>query len=247
MRAIILAAGRGSRLLPLTENLPKCLLAVGDTTVLSLQLDTLEAAGVDEAIVITGFMAGSVEAEIADRAGAMRVQTLFNPFYQVADNLASCWMARAFMDGDFLLINGDTLIEPALAKKVVQSPQNNIQVTIDKKPEYDSDDMKVTLDGSALTAIGKTLSADETHGESIGFLRFMGDGPKLFRDKLHQMMRTGDGVQAWFLSAIDALAKSDTMVATYSIEGMTWAELDTMEDYAAIKAIFGNANEGAKN
>jgi len=238
MRAIILAAGRGSRLLPLTESLPKCLLAVGDTTVLSLQLDTLEAAGVDEAIVITGFMAGRVEAEVAGRTGTMRVQTLFNPFYQVADNLASCWMARAFMDDDFLLINGDTLIEPALAKKVVQSPQNNIQVTIDKKPEYDSDDMKVSLDGTALTAIGKTLSANETNGESIGFLRFMGDGPKLFRDKLHQMMRTGDGVGAWFLSAIDALAKTDTVVATYSIEGMTWAELDTMEDYSAIKEIF---------
>lgn len=246
MRAIILAAGRGSRLLPLTENLPKCLLQVGDTTVLSLQLDTLEAAGVDEAIVITGFMAGSVEAEIEGRAGSMRVQTLFNPFYQVADNLASCWMARAFMDDDFLLINGDTLIEPALAKKVVESPKTNIQVTIDKKPEYDSDDMKVSLDGTALTAIGKTLSADETHGESIGFLRFMGDGPKLFRDKLHQMMRTGDGVKAWFLSAIDALAKTDTEVTTYSIEGMTWAELDTMEDYAAIKAIFGNAKNGAE-
>ena len=241
MRAIILAAGRGSRLLPLTENLPKCLLAVGDTTVLSLQLDTLEAAGVDEAIVITGFMAGLVEAEIKDRTGPMQVQTLFNPFYQVADNLASCWMARGFMDDDFLLINGDTLIEPALAKKVVQSPHNNIQVTIDKKPEYDSDDMKVSLDGSALTAIGKTLSADETNGESIGFLRFMGDGPKLFRDKLHQMMRTGDGVAAWFLSAIDALAKTDTVIDTYSIEGMTWAELDTMEDYSAIKAIFGSS------
>ena len=241
MRAIILPAGRGSRLLPLPENLPKCLLAVGDTTVLSLQLDTLESAGVDEAIVITGFMAGSVEAEIAGRTGAMRVQTLFNPFYQVADNLASCWMARTFMDDDFLLINGDTLIEPALAKKVVQSPQNNIQVTNDKKPEYDTDDMKVSLDGTALTAIGKTLSADETNGESIGFLRFMGDGPKLFRDKLHQMMRTGDGVGAWFLSAIDALAKTDTVVATYSIEGMTWAELDTMEDYSAIKAIFGSS------
>lgn len=239
MRAIILAAGRGSRLLPLTENLPKCLLAVGGTTVLSLQLDTLEAAGVDEAIVITGFMAGSVEAEVADRTGPMRVQTLFNPFYQVADNLASCWMARAFMEDDFVLINGDTLIEPALAKKVVQSPKNSIQVTIDKKPEYDSDDMKVSLDGTELTAIGKTLSADETNGESIGFLRFMGDGPKLFRDKLHQMMRTGDGVGAWFLSAIDALAKTDTVIATYSIEGMIWAELDTMEDYSAIKELFG--------
>ena len=94
MKAIILAAGRGSRLLPLTETLPKCLLAVGETTVLSLQLDTLERAGVDEAIVITGFMAARVEDEVADRSGPMAVQTLYNPFYQVADNLASCWMAR---------------------------------------------------------------------------------------------------------------------------------------------------------
>ncbi|MEM6626821.1 MAG: phosphocholine cytidylyltransferase family protein [Pseudomonadota bacterium] len=240
MKAIILAAGRGSRLLPLTENLPKCLLPIGDTTVLSLQLETLERAGVDEAIVITGFMAASVEAELAGRSGPMRVQTLFNPFFQVADNLASCWMARDFMDADFLLINGDTLIEPALATRVIQSPANDIQVTIDKKPEYDSDDMKVSMSGAALTAIGKTLSADETHGESIGFLRFMQNGPRLFREKLQQMMRTGDGVQAWFLSAIDALAKTDTLIATYSIEGMTWAELDTMEDYSAIKTIFGD-------
>lgn len=239
MKAIILAAGRGSRLLPLTETLPKCLLPVAGTTVLSLQLDTLEKAGVSEAVIITGFMAGSVEAEIAGRTGPMRVQTLFNPFYQVADNLASCWMARDFMDGDFLLINGDTLFEQSLAESVIQSPANNIQVTIDKKAAYDSDDMKVTLNGTELTAIGKTLEAHETHGESIGFLRFMLEGPELFRAKLYQMMRTGDGVKAWFLSAIDALAKTGTDVATHSIEGRTWAELDTMEDYDAIKALFG--------
>ena len=245
MRAIILAAGRGSRLLPLTENIPKCLLPVGDSSVLSLQLDTLEQAGIDEAIVITGFMAGSVETEVAQRSGPMRVQTLFNPFYQVADNLASCWMAREFMRDDFVLINGDTLIEPSLAKRVVESPVNDIQVTIDKKPVYDSDDMKVSLNGTALTAIGKTLSPEETHGESIGFLRFMRNGPDMFREKLHQMVRTGDGVQAWFLSAIDALAKTDTPVDTYSIEGMTWAELDTTDDYAAIKTTFGNTDSAA--
>ena len=81
MKAIILSAGRGSRLLPLTETLPKCLLRVGETTVLSLQLDTLERAGVNEAIIITGFMAGSVEAEVAGRSGPMKrpATTLFAP------------------------------------------------------------------------------------------------------------------------------------------------------------------------
>jgi NDP-sugar pyrophosphorylase family protein len=71
MKAIILAAGRGSRLLPLTETRPKCLLPVAGTTVLGLQLDTLEAGGIDEAVVVTGFMAGLVEAEVAARTGPM--------------------------------------------------------------------------------------------------------------------------------------------------------------------------------
>lgn len=239
MKAIILSAGRGSRLLPLTETLPKCLLEVAGSTVLSLQLDTLERAGVDEAIVITGFMAGRVEAEIANRPGPMRVSTLFNPFFQVADNLASCWMARQHMTSDFLLINGDTLFEQSLAEQVINSPLNDVQVTIDKKAEYDSDDMKVSLNGTMLTAIGKTLSADQTHGESIGFLRFAQNGPALFSDKLHQMMRTGDGVKAWFLSAIDALAKAGEEVQTHSIQGKVWAELDTKDDYETVKRLFG--------
>ena len=239
MKAIILSAGRGSRLLPLTETLPKCLLPVAGTSVLGYQLDVLARGGVEEVLVITGFMAQSVEKEVGRRTGPMRVRTLFNPFYQVADNLASCWMAREFMDDDFLLINGDTLFEDALLADVLGSPENNVQVTIDKKPVYDSDDMKVTLEGTELRAIGKTLLADQTHGESIGFLRFMGAGRTQFASKLNEMMRTGDGVSAWFLKAIDAIAKTAGGVQTLSIEGRTWAELDTMDDYEIVKSLFG--------
>jgi L-glutamine-phosphate cytidylyltransferase len=71
MKAIILAAGRGSRLLPLTESRPKCLLPVQNTTLLGYQLDTLQAAGVSEAVVVTGFLPSLVEAELAKRSGPM--------------------------------------------------------------------------------------------------------------------------------------------------------------------------------
>ena len=109
MHAIILSAGRGSRLLPLTNNLPKCLLPIGLTTVLGMQLDTLYAAGITSATIVTGFNAEMVEAELDRRYKGPKTKTLFNPFYQVADNLASCWMAREEMNEDFLIINGDTL------------------------------------------------------------------------------------------------------------------------------------------
>lgn len=247
MRAIILSAGRGSRLLPLTDDRPKCLLPAGKRTVLGLQLFTLAGAGVHDVTVVTGFMPHMVDAEIDKfnaemHDGAPRVRPLFNPFYQIADNLASCWMARGEMRDDFLIINGDTLFEPAIIEAVLAAPASNaVQVTVDKKPAYDADDMKVTLDGDRLTAIGKTLLAPRSHAESIGILRFCGAGVSLFRDQLDAMMHTPDGVSSWYLKAIDALAKAGHPINTCSIEGMTWAELDTPEDFDTVTHLFGQA------
>ena len=241
MHAIILAAGRGSRLLPLTTDLPKCLLPIGNTTVLGMQLDTLFANGVKTATVITGFNAHMVEAEIRARKSGPKVKTLFNPFFQVADNLASCWMARKSMKRDFILINGDTLFTPELLQTILAAPKSDIAVTIDQKGYYDGDDMKITLDGTRLTQIGKTLPLTETHGESIGMLRFMGEGSKIFRGELKRLMRTREGTKSWFLSAIHGLAQSGQHINTINIKGADWSELDTPEDYEVCRQLFGNS------
>ena len=246
MHAIILAAGRGSRLLPLTTDLPKCLLPIGNTTVLGMQLDTLAAHGVETATVITGFNSHMVEDEINGRLGGPRVEMLFNPFFQVADNLASCWMARESMNQDFLLINGDTLFSPELLQTVLSAPAKDVAVTIDQKGYYDGDDMKVTLDGSQLTAIGKTLALTETDGESIGMLRFMNAGPEIFQDELGRLMRTPDGTKSWFLSAIHGLAQSGQHIDTINIKGADWSELDTPEDYEVCRSLFGNSETARK-
>ncbi|MFN3607572.1 MAG: NTP transferase domain-containing protein [Hyphomonas sp.] len=234
MKAILLSAGRGSRLLPLTESRPKCLLPVQGTTLLGHQLDTLEAAGLRDVTVVTGFLPDLVEAEIAQRTGPLKAKPFFNPFFQVADNLASCWMVREQMEGDFLLINGDTLFSLDLLGKVIDAPPAPILVTIDQKDSYDQDDMKVTLSGTRLTGIGKSLLPPETHAESIGMLRFVGAGPQIFREKLDQMMRTQDGIHAWFLKAINAIATTSGGVETVLIRGHRWAEVDTVADFEAL-------------
>lgn len=235
MKAILLSAGRGSRLLPLTESRPKCLLPVQETTLLGYQLNTLEAAGIRDVTVVTGFLPDLVEAELAGRSGPLKASPFFNPFFQVADNLASCWMVRERMDDDFLLINGDTLFKLDLIEKVIAAPPAPILVTIDQKESYDLDDMKVTLSGTSLTAIGKTLLPSETDAESIGILRFKGSGSMVFRSKLEQMMRTQDGVQAWFLKAINAIASTEGGVETVLIKGHRWAEVDTVADFEGLK------------
>ena len=230
-RAVILAAGQGSRLLPLTEDTPKCLLDLSGRSMLEWQLQGLAAAGIREAVVVTGFRSDLVESALARIAPReLAVRTLFNPFYKVADNLASCWLVRHELDGPSLILNGDTLFEPSVAQRLLAAPDAAITVTIDRKPGYDDDDMKVHTEGDRLRAIGKKLPATEVNGESIGFLRFSADGAASFVAELERTMRTREGVGLWYLSAIHRLAGAGIDVRCASIEGMQWAELDFPAD-----------------
>lgn len=228
-KAIILSAGQGRRLSPLTDDRPKCLIDLAGRSVLHWQLAHLHAAGVTEAVVVTGFGADLVDAEIAAlRLPGMAVRTLFNPFFGVSDNLATCWLARHEMTGAFLLLNGDTLFEPAIAQRLIAAPASPITVTIDRKAAYDSDDMKVLTDGSRLVSIGKTIPAFDA--ESIGFLRFAPEGAMAFVAAVEAILRTPEGLKRWYLSVIDHLGREGGLVSVVSIEGLDWAEMDFPED-----------------
>ncbi len=230
MKALILSAGQGSRLLPLTAETPKCLLPLGPLSLIEWQLHALAACGVDEVVVVTGYRSDKVDAVLDRwRRPGLAIRTVFNPFFKVADNLASCWLARYEMDRDFLVLNGDTLFEPDVLRSVLSSPQAPITITIDRKPCYDSDDMKVEIEGDRLVAVGKSLPAETTNGESIGMLLFRGKGPALFADMLDQFMHTPEGTKTWYLKVIDRLAKTG-VVSVASIEGREWGEVDFLED-----------------
>ncbi len=232
-KAIILSAGKGSRLLPLTADRPKCLIELAGKSLLEWQLDVLQAGGIGEIVVVTGFADAMVDAVVAGRAG---VRTLFNPFFQVADNLGSVWVARGEFDRDTLLLNGDTLISPALLARVLAAEGAAITVTVDEKSAYDSDDMKVLRDGARLLRIGKALAAGEYDGESIGLLAFRGDGGAIFIDEVERMMRTSEGTRRWYLRAIDAIARRRE-VMTVTITGEQWQEVDFPADLAPARLL----------
>ena len=231
--AIILSAGKGSRLLPLTADRPKCLIDFAGRSLLEWQLDALAASGIETVTVVTGFRADLVDAVAADRPG---VATLFNPFYHVADNLGSVWMAREEFARDTLLLNGDTLVSPELVGQVLRQASAPINVTIDEKPAYDADDMKVWQEEGRLRRIGKTLEPHETNAESIGLLAFRGEGRALFVDAVERIMHTPAGTASWYLKVIDTLGPPG-QVGTVPIVGHEWAEVDFPEDLAAARAL----------
>lgn len=233
-RAVILSAGKGSRLYPHTEDRPKCLLDLSGRTLLEWQLDALAARGVHDVAVVTGFGHDQVAEVVARRGDARgRVELIYNPFYQVADNLGSVWLARGRWDADTLLLNGDTLVSPALIGAVLDNAVP-IAVTVDRKAEYDADDMKVLRDGSRLMRIGKALT--ECNAELIGLLAFRGDGRQAFVNAVERIMASPDGVRVWYLSVIDTLA-ADTVVGTTDIHGHDWQEVDYPSDLDAARAL----------
>ena len=231
-KAIILSAGQGSRLGHLTDDQPKCLIEFGGRTLLDRQLDTVGANGVVEAVVVTGFRDDQIEAALERRREAGEgpaVRTVFNPFYKVADNTGSLYMARAELVGDVLVWNGDTMVSSALMARVVANDRPGICVTIDRKDEYDADDMKVVADADGrLRAIGKRLE-DGVNAESIGLLAFRDGGAERFAAAIEAAMRSAEGTQIWYLRVIHHLAQEGE-VWTLDIAGEQWGEVDFPED-----------------
>lgn len=247
-KAIILSAGQGSRLGHLTTDQPKCLIEFNGRSLLDRQLDALSANGIDDVVVVTGFRDDQIEAALKRRGDTgPNVRTVYNPFYKVADNLGSLFVAREEIAGDVLVWNGDTLVSEELMARVVSNDaQDGICVTIDRKDGYDEDDMKVVVDDAGrLHAIGKRLDMSTVNAESIGLLAFRGAGAQTFRHAIERAIRTAEGTTIWYLRVIHQIAQ-EAPVWTLDIKGHEWGEVDFPEDVAAADALTARWDEVRK-
>jgi len=237
LKALIIGAGQGKRLLPLTQSEPKALIRIGGKSLLEWQVAGLAANGVRNIVFIAGFNLKAVERALAALAAIYpdcRFRTVYNPFYSVADNLASVWMARVEMGDEFLLINSDTLFSASVLATLLASPPAPVTLAVDHKPRYDADDMKVELDGTRLLDVGKRLPETRVHGESIGMLYFRGGGGAAFVEALNAAMLEPAALKQWFLSVIATLARK-IEVRTATISGHDWCEVDYPLDVEAAK------------
>lgn len=237
MKALIIGAGQGKRLLPLTEEEPKALLNIGGKSLLEWQVASLVECGIEQIVFLAGFNLAAVERSLAQlrrRWPGTSFRAVYNPFYGVADNLATCWMARHEMEGDFLLLNSDTLFSLPVLQALLASPAAPISLAVDHKERYDDDDMKVQLAGSRLLDIGKKLPPERVQGESIGMLYFRDDGPRHFVAALEAAMLDPVAIRQWYLSVIAALAPQ-IQVQAVTISGSPWCEVDYPVDVQTAK------------
>ena len=228
--AILLCAGLGSRLLPLTADRPKCLIEVGGRTILEHQVAALRLAGVGGITVVGGYRFDRLEAFAQARWTAdQRPELLLNPFSAVSSSIGSVWAARHRLDAAFCLLNGDTIYDPTLVADGLKRVQAGLNLFVEPLDGAETDDMLVRLDGAQVVAVGKDLPAPPAQHRSLGFV--VGDGREGYARALDHTVREVDGTQRFHHAIVDRLAHEGVVHAIGFDHGV-WTEIDRPEDIA---------------
>jgi choline kinase len=242
MKLFILAAGKGERLWPLTKNTPKSLINFEDgSTLLERQIANSISSGIfNEIIIITGYKAEQIDAKINIYKNDIKISTIYNPFYNISNNLISLWTAHYMMrDDDFMITNGDNIYKDGVFEKVYKDKPHIIQLTVDYKEQYDTDDMKVKLDDTKnIVRVHKDIPAEQTDGESVGLALIRGERyRKLFVAKILHLIRNEAYLNKFWLEIFNSLAEDGVAVNTVQIDKNDWREVDFHPDITIIKKL----------
>jgi choline kinase len=229
MKAIIISAGQGSRLLPLTLEMPKCLVHVGGRTILDHQLAALAGAGIGEIVVVGGYRYEQLAAHVAVLDGASSVTLVRNPFWAVASSIGSVWAARAHLGEPFCLLNGDTIFDDAVIAQALRAAQPGVNLVVERLRDAEPDDMLVAVDGERVVAVAKTLAASIATHRSLGIIVSPGADSGGYATMLEQVIGEPGGIDAYHHDIVDRLARQGHVTpienaATY------WQEIDLPED-----------------
>jgi choline kinase len=221
-KAIILAAGVGSRLRPLTDALPKCLLEVGGQTLIDHQVQTLARFGVTDVIVVIGYRGDRIRQHLGDR-----VRYIVNELYERTNSLYSLWLARDELVSGTLILNSDVLAVPLIFERLLQSPAPDA-ILVERGEDFDPEDMKVTLNGSQVIDFGKHLPRERAHAHNVGVAKFSAEGAARLSDRLEWLVATGHE-NDWVPVAFGEFASHWPLVAV-ATSGLPWIEIDYVAD-----------------
>jgi len=251
VKAIIVAAGRGRRLGPETDAIPKCMVEVAGRAILHWQLAALEAAGVDDVVIVRGYLGD----RIAPAPGSsLRLRFVDNPEWARNNILTSLFFAEHEMQDGFLFSYSDIVFSPEHARRVAAAPAP-VALVVDRRwqdayegrtlhPVSEAELARVDADatgGPRVNRVGKRLvTAEEAAGEFIGLARFAPEGAAGLRDVWRVASQRGLGApfgaaaslaQAYLSDGLNALADGGLAMAPVFIDG-EWREIDTEQDLA---------------
>lgn len=226
MQAIIMAAGKGSRLGSLTDGKPKSFAEIKGKKLIEYNLQLLNHYGVERITIVTGYCCDAFEEFTKDMKN---VTLVYNPFYEMVNVLGSFFMGMEILNDDFIYLHADTICEPAIFEKMMKS-NSDIILPIDYK-KCDDEAMKVRSVNGKVVEITKQMSLDIAEGEFIGMAAFKKRVIPYLKNATKELMQEKE-FMAYFESAIQRLIDKDLFhIEAVPTESYFWAEVDFLEDY----------------
>ncbi|MGQ0592164.1 MAG: phosphocholine cytidylyltransferase family protein [Gammaproteobacteria bacterium] len=228
IQAVILAAGRGSRLKTAIDNGPKCLANVGGRPLIDHQLFLLAQAGIRRVAVVTGYGARAVRAAVGDRAGFIH-----NRAWAKTNSLYSLQLCREWVTGSLVVMNCDVLPHPGVLRRLLECPGNAF--AYDSSSGTENEHMKVELEGEYLNAISKQLVCERCQGENVGILYFEKRAARLLFREAEALLGAG-GKRMWVAAAVQEVARYVPLRAI-DVADLCWIEIDFPQDLQVARSV----------
>lgn len=226
MKAILLAAGVGSRISKENGNIPKSLMLVNGRPMLQHTVELLLRNGMD-VVVITGFQHRLLE----DVLKTYPVKTVYNPFFAVTNSIGSLWMAREeFCTEEIFLANADVYYTQELLDRIRTAPYDQFLLSDDTRA--DQGDYFLLSENGILRKYGKELTRSERNCEYVGIAVVRNRWVRKFHTRLCEMIEAGQ-YNLWWENVLYSLVDEDE-IRTFDVSGIFWSEVDTMEDYRRV-------------
>ena len=224
MKAVILAAGQGTRIRSVHGERPKCLIEVDGSTILDHQLEALSKAGVYEVAIVVGYQKEQIVNHVRVQPHRkQRIDFIENSAYALCNNIYSLWLALNWVRGDnFIVLNADVIFDAEILVTATR-PYAPISMIID--PLWRDETMKVIIDDDRVIEMSKKLSREEFSGTYIGITVFSKSIQNQFFSKMDTLIGAGR-VNEFFNVAVQELANEGVHVGFTSTEGSAWAEID---------------------
>jgi choline kinase len=240
MKAVILLAGIGSRLHPLTLDRPKSLLPMGGSTTLHHMITKLHRHGITSFIVICGHMQEMIEAYIHEFFPDLDLCFVRNEHYLDTNTGYSLMLARPALAGEgFVKLDGDVMFDEAILQRLMAYPPTASVVCVDHTAVNEEVIKVICHPDGTIARIGNRIAVDEAIGESIGIEKISAEVATVLFDRLEQMMKSKDSWKNYYEVAYDDIIQSGAQFVTLDITGLKWVEMDTNQDYQQALCDFG--------
>lgn len=229
MKGLILAAGPGRRLEPVTQGVPTCLVQFGDRTILDCQIEALSAAGISEIGIVTGYNRPYILNHLRRTYFGWRkaFHIINNPWFRSTNSMYSLWLSCDWVNGEsFVCLNANVLFHPRILLPALKAVSRTSMIV---DSEWRDEKMKVIIRDAKVVQMSKGIGRHEYNGSYIGITTFAREVTGLLFDEIGAMVTNGELYES-FTAAVQRLVGRGLRVGFTSTQGLPWAEIDDPSD-----------------